>query len=396
MCDSAFLFRKYLDILKSFVYLLSAMRTEIIKLNPDDPDITQIKKAAEVIDAGALVAFPTETVYGIACAAKADSLARLDNIKNRAADKYYTLHISDKKQSRSYLPNIGLRAEKLIKTAWPGPLTIVFELDELSIKKLRNSIKNEVFQCLYRNNSIGIRCPDNTVASLLLQQTTHPVVAPSANISSRPPAVNAEEVIEQLDGQIDLLLDTGLCRYQRSSTVVKISNNRLEILRPGVYTAQKLQEASKVKFLFVCTGNTCRSPMAEAMFSKYLAEKLDSKVDNLDKMGYKVLSAGTMGLVGVAASQEAVMACAAKGFDIKKHKSAALSQKLIEESDYIFVMSSSHRKQIVEVNPEAADKCFLLADKDVPDPIGQSQKVYDDCASVIEQAVKKKIGGLWK
>ena len=268
------------------MYFQSVMHTKVVKLNAGEPDTAEIKAAADLVDAGGLVAFPTETVYGIACRVKTDSLNKLDNLKNRAPDKYYTLHISPKTGLEKYVPIIGLRAQKLIENAWPGPLTVVFELDGQDIEKQRSRLEKEVFENLYKNNSIGIRCPEDPVASTLLQMVHNPVVAPSANITGQKPAVNAEQVLAQFSGQVELLLDAGPCKYKKSSTVAKIGKSGLQILRPGVYTEQELEEMSKVKFLFVCTGNTCRSPMAEGMFKKYLAEKLGFEVDRLEKKGY--------------------------------------------------------------------------------------------------------------
>ena len=143
------------------------METKVIKLETDDIDASAIKEAAGIIDAGGLVAFPTETVYGIACRVSNDSLAKLGNLKGRPADKYYTLHIANPSDALRYVPAMGLRTEKLIKTAWPGPLTIVFELDEKDIVRQKGKLPPEVFSNLYHDGSIGIRCPDNPVASML-------------------------------------------------------------------------------------------------------------------------------------------------------------------------------------------------------------------------------------
>jgi len=377
------------------------MQTKLIKLDPMKIDAAKVKEAAKVVDAGGLVAFPTETVYGIACRVEAASLAKLDNIKGRGTDgyatgKYYTLHIGRTADVEKYVPSVGLRAKKLIKNAWPGPLTIVFELTESNIKKRKKNIKKEVFERLYKDNTIGIRCPDNAIAAMLLQATKEPVVAPSANKTSQPPATDAEQVLAQFSGQIDLLLDGGPCKYKKSSTVVKIGKKELEILREGVYSKEELEEMSKVKFLFVCTGNTCRSPMAEGMFRKLLAEKLQCKIDQLDKIGYKVSSAGVMNMAGSPASAEAIAACAAKGIDIKAHKSQTLTRQLVRESDFIFAMTQMHCERVAAIEPGAADKCILLRrNKEVPDPIGQPQEFFKDCAGLIEGAVKERISELW-
>ena len=147
--------------------------------------------------------------------------------------------------------------------------------------------------------------------------------------------------------------------------------------------------------MFVCTGNTCRSPMAEGIFRKYLAEKVECKVDDLDKMGYKVVSAGVLDMVGAPASTGAIAACAAKEIDIRSHKSKKLSRQLIEKSDFIFAMEQGHRETVGALSPDAANKCTLLAqDRDVPDPIGQPQKLFNSCAEMIEEAIKKKIDEL--
>ena len=383
----------YLAAVALLVYFTEPMQTKVVKLDPNKADIAKIKEAAALVDAGGLVAFPTESVYGIACRAKIDSLIKLNNLKGRNPDKYYTLHIGQKSEAKKYVPTVGLKAEKLIRNAWPGPLTIVFELDDKDMDKQQISLKRGVFESLYKNNSIGIRCPDNPTSSILLRLTHNPVVAPSANITGRLPATDAEEVLAQFSGQIDLLLDAGPCKYKKSSTVVKIGKNNLEILRQGVYSQAELEAMSEVKFLFVCTGNTCRSPMAVGIFRKYLAEKLQCEVDHLDKMGYKISSAGTIDMASSPASAEATAACVANGIDIKAHRSKVLSQKLIKENDFIFAMSRMHRERVTALSQEAANKCVLLAeDKDIPDPIGQEQQVFNNCAELIKEAIKKRIG----
>lgn len=372
------------------------METKIIKIDPEKIDSEKIEEAAKLIDAGGLAAFPTETVYGIASMVENNSLDKLNNLKGRGTGKYYTLHIGRKEDVEKYVPNIGLRAKKLIENAWPGPLTIVFELRDGDIKKQKKNLKKEVFKYLYNDNSIGIRCPDNAVAAMLLQQTKRPVVAPSANKTGHQPATKAGQVLEQFSGQIDLLIDGGSCKYKKSSTVVKIGKKGLEILREGVYSKDELEAMSQVKFLFICTGNTCRSPMAEGIFRKYLAEKLQCNVDQLQKKGYKVVSAGVIDMAGSPASKEAIAACADKGVDIKDHKSTTLTQQLVEENDFIFAMAQVHRERVADLCPAAADKCVLIAgDKEIPDPIGQSEQVFKDCAELIEDAVRERIRELW-
>lgn len=371
------------------------METKVIKLEAGRDDPAAIHDAAAVIDAGGLVGFPTETVYGIACRVERESLARLDNLKSRTTEKYYTLHVGRSDAVDKFVPRIGLRTRKLMRNAWPGPLTIVFELSEEELDEQRENVPAEVFEGLYRDNTIGIRCPDGAIASALLEQTVRPVVAPSANLTGHPPAVDADQVLAQLSGKIELLLDGGPCKLKENSTVVKIGKSGIEVLRSGVYSRGELSELSQVKFLFVCTGNTCRSPMAEGIFRKYLAEKLRCDVDDLAAVGYKVSSAGIIGSAGFPASPQAIEACAVKGIDIAAHRNQGLSRELVDESDCIYAMERLHLERLVALDPGIAEKCCLLAEpKGIPDPIGHPQEYYDGCAKIIEAAVRRRIDEL--
>jgi len=368
------------------------MDTEVLKINPEKPESKKLSKAAQIIIQGGLVAFPTETVYGIASRVTKDSLKRLDELKNRKPDKYYSLHIGYKQQVNRYVPSVPLRAKKLIENCWPGPLTIVFRLNEYDLERKKKDLHKDLFRNLYKGGSIGIRCPENRIASALLSSIEGPVVAPSANVAAQPPAVNPEQVIENFSGKVEMIIDGGICKYKKSSTVVKVNRGNIDIIRKGAYSPEKINELSRIQFLFVCTGNTCRSPMAEGMLKKHLSEKIGCKVDELEKMGYKVISAGMLNLKGAPASFESITACVDRNIDISSHKSRSLTLDLILKSDFIYGMSHEHCERIIHMCPEASEKCSLLAPgRNIPDPIGQPQQVYDKCADLIEEAVKNRL-----
>jgi protein-tyrosine phosphatase len=371
------------------------METQIIDLKSGLDNMNLLDWAREKLNNGPLVVFPTETVYGIGCIVRPESIHRLNDIKSRDISKHYTVHIANSDVIGDYVPRIDMRAKKLIRHAWPGPLTVVFEVLASDRSAIEARFDEFTVNTIYKDNSIGLRCPDNEIASYLLNNTAYPVVAPSANPAGEEPATSAEQALQSLSGSVDLVVDGGVCKYKKSSTVVKIDSQGISVLREGVFSRQDIQRQSTVRILFVCTGNSCRSPMAEGLFRKYLAEKLGCDIDRLEIIGYNVSSGGTMGITGIPASSESVKACRERGVDISSHSSRALSRELVEDSDLVFAMTGSHRRAVLEICPEAENKCLLLDEgNEIGDPIGQSQQVYDICAAQIEKAVKNRISEL--
>lgn len=373
------------------------METIIYKIIDSAKDAEKVKQVADRIDAGGLAVIATETVYGIASKVEADSLAKLDAAKERPAEKRYTVHLGDKNKIKNYVPNLWPTAKKLIEKALPGPLTLVFELDDNQISAAKSNFDSKTASLLYVDNSIGIRCPGQKVCQAILNQCKYPVVMPSANISGKEPATSAEQAEEQLNGRVDIIVDSGQCKLKQSSTVVKISPTETKILRQGSISAEQIHRFSTINIVFVCTGNTCRSPMAEALAKKAIAEKLKCRVDRLSDIGYKIASAGVAAINGIAASPESVRFCGIKDAGLANHRSQRLTAKMIDGADYIFAMSRGHIDAIIDINPAAAAKCRLLNDNaDVADPIGGGDEEYAICGNIIEKAVNKRIGELFK
>jgi tRNA threonylcarbamoyl adenosine modification protein (Sua5/YciO/YrdC/YwlC family) len=247
------------------------------------PETDRIKKAAELVEADGLVAFPTETVYGLACKVSPASLARLNRLKGRDTSKHYTLHIGQIDEYRKYVPKVGIRAEKLIREAWPGPLTLVFDLEAAALEVQKGRLDGEAMRILYKDNSIGIRCPDHPVASLLLRLVNAPVVAPSANRAGQAPATDADQVRSLVGDDVDLILDGGPCKTEEQHRCPR----RLAASGPaGGCIPRANCSRCRSHLLVRLYRNTCRSPMAEG-FSKYLAEKIGCDVDELEDRGIK-------------------------------------------------------------------------------------------------------------
>lgn len=373
-------------------------------MNTNTIDIKQLSntddalcKAVETLNAGGLVAFPTETVYGLAAAAaRPDALKRLAQLKNRPPDKPFTLHIGRQSQLSTYVPALQPLDATLLRKAWPGPLTAVFTIPGAQEQSLKEQLSLPLFDALYYEGSIGVRLPDHELARELLSDFEGPVVAPSANLAGREAPTSAQDVLDQLDGRIDLLLDAGPTRYRRSSTVVRLAGKQMDILREGIIDRAALERMRTLTILFICTGNTCRTPMAEGICRHQLAQKVGCAVDQLPKMGYNVLSAGVMAYEGAEASPEAVDACRQRGIDITAHRARPLTVDLINSADYIFVMSSSHRQAVLSQVPAADGRTALLAgSEEITDPIGMELQQYCNCAEHIADSIDKRLAEMF-
>ena len=204
------------------------MQTKIIKVTASD--IFAINEAADIIKSGGLVAFPTETVYGVgANALDIEACQKIYKIKGRPANKALTLHVANYEMIDS-IAKINSTAERLITKFLPGPLTLI-------LPKLE-SVPDFVTAGL---NTVGIRMPDNDIALALIKAANCPIPAPSANLSGQPSPTTAQEVLNNLSGKIPMILDGGSCKFGVSSTIVDLTKEEPVILRSGVITKAELE-----------------------------------------------------------------------------------------------------------------------------------------------------------
>jgi protein-tyrosine phosphatase len=245
---------------------------------------------------------------------------------------------------------------------------------------------------MYHDGTIGVRCPDDHVAADLLTQAPLPVVAASANLAGNPAPVTAQEALADLEGRVDLVLDGGRSRYGKASTIVQVrADGSYEVLREGVLDERTIRRMNRTSFLVVCSGNTCRSPMAAGILRRLLAEKLGCREDELTEKGYHVESAGTGAYSGAPATPEAVEALRSKGIDISGHRSQPLTLEQVNRADYIFAMTGRQVENVKSLAGHVENRVLKVDDEDIEDPIGGSEEEYVSCANRIEEALRRRL-----
>jgi L-threonylcarbamoyladenylate synthase len=203
---------------------------KILKINPQDIDQQLIIQAAGIIKNGGLVAFPTETVYGLgANALDPDAVIKIFEAKKRPLDDPLIVHISGKEQLHEIVRDIPHCAQQLIERFWPGPLTIIFKKSDIVPDLVTTGL-----------DTVAVRMPANEIATELIRQAGVPIAAPSANLFGRPSPTKSEHVLEDLSGAIDCIIDGGQSTIGVESTVVEVHEEQLLVLRPGGITIEEL------------------------------------------------------------------------------------------------------------------------------------------------------------
>jgi L-threonylcarbamoyladenylate synthase len=208
-------------------------RTVMLKVDVQQPDIKKIRVAADIIRKGGLVAFPTETVYGLgADALNPDAILKLFEAKKRPLDNPPIVHVTNIRDVYRLSEHVPPKAGKLMKTFWPGPLTLVFK---------RSTIVPDV--TVAGLSTIAVRMPQHPVASALIRESQRPIAAPSANLAGKPSPTSAKHVFDDLNGRIDAILDGGPTRIGVESTVLDLSVEPPLVLRPGGTSLEALRQA---------------------------------------------------------------------------------------------------------------------------------------------------------
>jgi protein-tyrosine phosphatase len=350
-----------------------------------------VHRGAELIRAGGVAVLPTETVYGAAGLLNHEGARkRLTALRGGDADRPFTVHLAQPEDAFSYLGEIGDFGRRLVRKLWPGPVALVFDVPAKRRVEVAGSL-GVGEGALYDEKGITLRCPEHVVAMDVLNAVAGPVVLTATRADPSAPWSD-EGHAESLGDNVDLIFDAGPTKYSKPSTILKVSHDRYEIVRQGVYDERIIDRLMRTTILFVCSGNTCRSPMAEAIARHWLAQKLSVTEPELEKQGISVVSAGSYALPGARAAPQAIAAVKALGADLSQHRSRPLTVELIHQADVIYTMSRNHAQQVVALVPSASQKVAPLDPKgDIEDPIGGDIALYQGLAGQFAELIEVRL-----
>lgn len=372
----------------------------VANMNPEERS-AMIQRAAEALTDHHCIVVPTDTLYGLMTRADKQGAELLDQFTghpeiNTANEPRMTLHLADREQFLEHVVLQAATTRRLVDRLLPGPARLLIEQPDAQISALCESLG--ISRGLIDNGThIAIRIPDHPLCRQIIRAAAVPCVArrlgaaiwsigdnPGTNLTSIPENWSS---IEDQTLVPSIILDDGSTLHEKGSTTVTLSlNGKIEVSAYGAMSEREVLSNLERTVLFVCTGNTCRSPMAEAIAR-----------DMLDKQDHEGItthfaSAGVAAGNGMPATREALDALGSMGITLEDHQSRMLTLDMIDHAEVIYTMTPSHAQAIMTMAPNSVHKVFVLDEHEsVPDPIGQSAQMYQHTADRLRELIARRL-----
>jgi protein-tyrosine phosphatase len=323
-----------------------------------------LRRAARALRSGRLVLFPTETGHALAASA-----LRPDAVERLSAKSPLPLVVRSVAEARDWAPDMSMLAQRLARRFWPGPLLL--SLTEGVSNGLARRLPDAVRRRVSPDDSLHLRAPGHEAPLEVLRYLPEPMLLEAAG----------DDAVERAD----LALVDGPCAFPEGATVVQVTGAAWQVQQAGAVSEEMVRRNAATMLVFVCTGNTCRSPLAEALLKKRLADRLGCGPDDLPGRGYHVLSAGLAAAPGAPAADAAQEVARTYGADLAGHNSRPLSAELAAQADYLIGMTHSHVYAMKTHFSPAGCRPRLLdpEGRDLSDPIGCERSVYEECGRQI-------------
>ncbi len=352
-----------------------------------------VAKALSQLAAGQVVLFPTDTTYVAACLANVESPAKLVTACQTSTPEIQ-LGVQNPEAALEWVPWLSIVGQRFTHRCWPGPVTIVCPTPVAdSGTPTAKYLPPEVAKAVWPDDKIRLRCPAHVSLLTAIAHSTEPLVFAPLLLADGSPLVDGGQLKQVPETSYSMAIDDAVTPYQRLPAIVEIDDSSWSVVRSAGVTEADFRRLSSCYIVFVCTGNTCRSPMAEVLCKKLLADQVGCSVDQLPQHGYVVESAGVSAMAGMVASPEAVAVVGDLGADLNHHQSQPVSEQMLAVADHILTMTRGHLDRLLATGIPTRVKPQLLSQdgQDIDDPIGATHEVYQTCAQQIMQNIQQRL-----
>jgi protein-tyrosine phosphatase len=361
------------------------MAPQVLDVTAADDPRDAVHRAVQALVEGKVVVLPTETVYIAAASGLSErAVGRLLALRSGKLEGPATLAVRSIEEMLDYVPQVPPVGQRLARRCWPGPM--ILQLADAHPDSAVHRLPPKVQAAVLPEGELRVRVPAHEVVLQVLRLLAGPIVMIGARRPEDSDTVTAQDAIGRLDGQVDVILDDGRCKFAQRSSLVRVDDDGFQVLQPGVLSEAHLKRLASYMIVLVCTGNTCRSPMAEMLLKKRIADRLGCTVQQLEDRGLVIMSAGVSASPGARSAAEAIETLRGRGLDLSQHESQPLSERIVRFADLILTMTRGHRDVILDHWPEAEPRVHLISRGrgEVPDPIGGPLELYKRCAEQLD------------